>query len=377
LAIKFFSGVALQKNLASVIFLQSHFYILGCSYYFQQTLNIRESMKNRIITTCIVVGAGICGLIAADALQRSGVKIIVLDKGRGVGGRLATRRIQNGTFDHGAQYFTVRDNRFFSIVQEWLAAGIVQEWSRNFLTSAGLCSDESEPRYYGVGGMTSIAKYLARNIDVQLNERVVRISAHENLWYVETESGKIYQAESLILTPPVPQSLELVKRSGIPIPIKEKRLLEAVTYLPCLGVLALLDRASKIPSPGGLWLYDGPVLWIADNQQKGVSKAPAVTIHANPAFSRTYWDADDQAIIHELLTYASPWLGASVITAEIKRWRYSAPDSFVPEPCLFLAKPLPLLFAGDAFVSPCVEGAVLSGLAAAEYLLAEIRAAQV
>jgi len=118
-------------------------------------------------------------------------------------------------------------------------------------------------------------------------------------------------------------------------------------------------------------------LWIGDNQQKGVSKAPAVTIHANPAFSRAYWTADDQAIMHELLTHASPWLGASVVSAEIKRWRYSAPDSFVPEPCIFLAEPLPLLFAGDAFVSPCVEGAVLSGLAAAEHLLAEIRAARV
>jgi renalase len=334
-------------------------------------------MKKRIVTTCIIVGAGICGLIAADALQRAGVKVTVLDKGRGVGGRLATRRIQNGTFDHGAQYFTVRDSRFFSIVEEWLAAGIVEEWSRSFLTSAGPCSDESEPRYYGIGGMTGIAKYLARNIDVRLNEQVVLLSARQNLWYVETESGNTYQAESLILTPPVPQSLELVKHSGIPIPIREKRLLEAVTYLPCLGVLALLDSASKIPSPGGLWFYDSPVLWIGDNQQKGVSKAPAVTIHANPAFSRAYWTADDQAIMHELLTHASPWLGASVVSAEIKRWRYSAPDSFVPEPCIFLAEPLPLLFAGDAFVSPCVEGAVLSGLAAAEHLLAEIRAARV
>lgn len=330
-------------------------------------------MVRKAITTCLIIGAGICGLIAADALHRAGMKVVVLDKGRGVGGRLATRRIQNGVFDHGAQYFTVRDPKFHALVEEWLAAGIVEEWSRNFPTSTGPCGDESEPRYHGIGGMTSIAKHLARNIDVRLNEQVRKLAAHYGLWHVETESGALYQADAIILTPPVPQSLELIKRSGIPIPIKEKRMLESVTYIPCLGVLALLDGASKVPSPGGLWLYEGPVLWIGDNQQKGVSKAPAVTIHANPAFSRTYWDADDAAIAQELVAQSATWIGANVIETEVKRWRYSAPDAFVPEPCLALSEPAPLLFAGDAFVSPCVEGAVLSGIAAAEHLLTEIR----
>ncbi|MFN3385802.1 MAG: NAD(P)/FAD-dependent oxidoreductase [Candidatus Thermochlorobacter sp.] len=331
-------------------------------------------MITKAITTCLIIGAGICGLIAADALKRAGVKVIVLDKGRGVGGRLATRRIQDGTFDHGAQYFTVRDPKFHEIVEEWLAAGIVEEWSRNFLTPTGPCGDESEPRYYGINGMTGIAKYLARDLDVRLNEQVIQLIAQHSRWQVATKSGALYHADTVILTPPVPQSLELVKRAGIPIPIKEKRLLESVTYLPCLGVLALLDSASKIPSPGGIWLYDSPVLWIGDNQQKGVSKVPAVTIHATPAFSRMYWESDDEAIAQELIAQSAAWIGANVIHAEVKRWRYSAPDTFVPEPYLVLTEPAPLLFAGDAFVSPCVEGAVLSGLAAAEHLLTEIRA---
>ncbi|MCS7210208.1 MAG: FAD-dependent oxidoreductase [Chloroherpetonaceae bacterium] len=326
-------------------------------------------MAKKIATTCLIIGAGICGLIAADMLHRAGVKAIVLDKSRGVGGRLATRRIQSGTFDHGAQYFTVRDPKFYAIVEEWLAAGIVREWTRHFHTAAGPCDSDAEPRYYGIGGMTAIAKHIARHLEVHLNETVSKFYPNHKAWHIETTDGKLYQAESLILTPPVPQSLELVRKSGISIPIREKRMLEAVTYLPCLGVLALLEQESKVPHPGGLWLYDDAVLWLGDNQKKGVSQVPAVTIHATPAFSRTYWDADDAAISKALIEHASKWLGAKVLYAEVKRWRYSAPDSFVPEPFIALNAPLPLIFAGDAFVSPCVEGAVLSGMAAAEYLL--------
>ncbi|HEY5747869.1 MAG TPA: FAD-dependent oxidoreductase, partial [Chryseolinea sp.] len=41
----------------------------------------------------VVIGAGLSGLFAAGKLNASGYRVIVLDKGRGVGGRLATRRL--------------------------------------------------------------------------------------------------------------------------------------------------------------------------------------------------------------------------------------------------------------------------------------------
>ena len=77
--------------------------------------------------SCIVVGAGISGLLAAGALQGEGWNVTVLDKGRGVGGRMATRRVGGGTFDHGAQFFTVRGERFAGLVEDWLEAGVAAE----------------------------------------------------------------------------------------------------------------------------------------------------------------------------------------------------------------------------------------------------------
>ena len=76
--------------------------------------------------SCLVIGAGIAGLIAARALRAAGHRVLVLDKGRGVGGRMATRRIEGGVFDHGAQFVTVRDPRFQQIVEGWQAKGVVK-----------------------------------------------------------------------------------------------------------------------------------------------------------------------------------------------------------------------------------------------------------
>ena len=69
-------------------------------------------------TDVVVIGAGIAGLIAAGELKRAGLHVLVLDKGRGVGGRIATRRIGGATFDHGAQFITQRNPRFAAVLEK-------------------------------------------------------------------------------------------------------------------------------------------------------------------------------------------------------------------------------------------------------------------
>ena len=50
------------------------------------------------------------------------------DKGRGVGGRMATRKIGGNYFDYGAQFFTVRDSRFREAVARWESDNVVTPW---------------------------------------------------------------------------------------------------------------------------------------------------------------------------------------------------------------------------------------------------------
>ena len=98
---------------------------------------------------CLIIGAGIAGLLAARTLQERGLQVTVLDKGRGVGGRMATRRIGSAVFDHGAQFFTARDPRFQALVNSWLAAEVAAEWCRGFAGPEGVRQDDGHPRYRG------------------------------------------------------------------------------------------------------------------------------------------------------------------------------------------------------------------------------------
>ena len=107
----------------------------------------------------VVIGAGIAGLLAAQQLHSAGHEVTVLDKGKSPGGRLATRRIGAATLDHGAQFFTVRDAQFDHHVQQWVHDGVVREWCKGFSQHDG------HPRYIGTAGMSSIAKYLARDLE--------------------------------------------------------------------------------------------------------------------------------------------------------------------------------------------------------------------
>jgi renalase len=314
------------------------------------------------ISSCIIVGGGITGLITAIILQRNGIKVTVLDKGKGIGGRLATRKIKEGVFDYGAQYFSVNNLQFQQWVDEWLQAGIITEWCKGFTLE-----DNNKTRYRGVVSNRSIAKYLARNLTVHTSTKVIKLN-YSDRWLIKTESGHNFLGEILIMTPPVPQTLALFNDSNIVIPDALKNSLEQITYYQCIAVLALLSKPSNISFPGGILLNQEPLIWLADNYQKGISPHYAVTLHATPKFSETYWDSDNEIITNLLFNTASNWLNNSVIEYQVHRWRYSLPRTFYHQPYCALTE-LPLVIAGDAFVSPKIEGAVLSGIAAANYVL--------
>lgn len=314
----------------------------------------------------IVVGAGVSGLIAARTVQANGARVLVLDKGRGVGGRLATRRTDSGVFDHGAQFFTTRDPQFRLLVEAWEAAGIVRPWTTGFALADGTYKRDGEIRFCGINGMTAIPKHLAQGLDVRLKARVSCVQTEEAGWVVKTEVGERFSGRALLLTPPVPQTLQLLAAGNVPLPEQIRRNLEQINYAPCLVVLAQLAGVSLIPSPGGLWFAGEPIAWMADNRLKGVSpgKGAAITIHAGPQFSQAHWATPEAEVTATLLAVAAPWLGSVPVQTQLHRWRYSLPLRVYPERCLVWREPAPLVFAGDAFGGPRVEGAILSGLAA-------------
>jgi predicted NAD/FAD-dependent oxidoreductase len=321
----------------------------------------------------LIIGAGIAGLTAAQVFKQADQPVLVLDKGRSVGGRMATRRFGGGRFDHGAQYFTGRSERFKKWISEWQAAGVVTEWARGFAMGHYQPPALGHPRYRGLDGMTTITKYLARDLDVRVDTNVVSVSKDNNQWLIHTKSGKQFRGHALLLTPPVPQSLDLLYNGQVSLPDDVQNDLAAITYDSCLALMALFAGHSLLPEPGGLRLSDGPIAWIADNFQKGISPGGfGVTIHAAPEFSRQHWQTESAIIAQELLKAAAKWLHKDLIKWQLHRWRYSQPTMSYSEPTLFIPGPPALAFAGDAFGGPRVEGAASSGYAAAKALLSTV-----
>lgn len=305
----------------------------------------------------VVIGAGMSGLTAARSLHRAGLSVVVLDKGRGVGGRVATRRTDEAVFDHGCQFFTGTEPEFVGLIKEWLKTGGATEWCRGFGANDG------HVRYRGVPTMTAIAKHMASGLDVRLQETVIAV---EPGWRVVCASGQVFEADNVVLTAPVPQSLALVDAGKVELPGRVRKELEAIHYDRCLTVMAVIEGETKIPPPGALAFESEPVAWIASHDIEADANKHAVVIHAGPEFSSANWDRDRMEAGRSLLAAVTPWIGGHATSYQVHGWKFANPQTPHPETCVAAEGTGGLLvFAGDGFGIGLLEGAVMSGVAAA------------
>ena len=311
-----------------------------------------------------IVGAGLSGLVAGRRLVDAGVDVTLVDKGRAPGGRLATRRIGDATLDHGAQFFTVRTPAFQRQVDDWIGRGLVSIWSHGFV------SDDGHARYVAVNGMNSLAKDLAVGLDVRCSTMAFAIRPADTgdaapTWQVVIDDASTVDSDAVIVTTPLPQAFSLLVDSGIDL----DEALIRTDYDRTIALLATLDGTPAIPAPGGVQGPNPDIAFVADNHAKGVSAAPAITLHASASWSEEHWDDDLDDLRALLLELSSNWIGdASIVEAQVKKWRFATPQSPWPDPC-WVAPGGTIVLAGDAFDGPRVEAAHNSGLAAAHALV--------
>ncbi|MBN6189440.1 FAD-dependent oxidoreductase [Aneurinibacillus sp. BA2021] len=340
----------------------------------------------------IVIGGGISGMMAARTLVEAGEEqVIVLDKGRSGGGRLATRQVGEATFDHGAQYFTVRTPEFGAHVAAWKAEGWVSEWF-----------GVPHARYKAEGGMNRLTRHLAEPLDICVRVRVTSVEPEANGWrlhwvseeneyvpqtYDEVLPKDVYdpgnkasiRARAIIITAPPPQALYLLRQGGCQLEESMARQLSEVRYLPCLAALLTLDGPSAVPAPGYVRAKspDEPVQLVVDNYQKGISSHPALTVYACGRWSRTHFTEPDENILAQLIQEAQIFRGSSqLVNAQLKRWRFSLAETLYPARFADLGLSSPAVIAGDSFIDPNdqgqharIESAALSGISAAKRLL--------
>ena len=322
---------------------------------------MRHMTQNKIYDF-IVIGCGISGLLTAKKLKENGASVLILDKGRNFGGRMATRFFDGAKFDHGAQFFTVRSPVFQEYVNQWISQGIVKIWY----------GDEEKkqphPRYIAVNGMNSLPKYLGKNLEVKLSTEISHLYNKDKIWSVICTKGNKYNCNHVILTAPGPQTSDILKNSNIEIPKEIKNYLDNISYEKSLSIMLRLTKPSNIPKPGGLKMDHDILSWICDNQIKGISSAPALTIHTTSNYAEKTWDYPEKEKINDVIDILKDFLKISVKSARTQRWKFALPSNS-PQIGSISNFNLQMTFAGDTFGGTRIEGAALSGLDAADRII--------
>ena len=351
-----------------------------------------------------VIGAGLSGIVCARRLVSAGYSVCILDKSRGLGGRMATRRIseQQGNeqlrVDHGLRYWQAKSPGLQTLTEELVEAGVLKPWaaSEYEIQQVGelkKIAPEATPKYVTKTGMSAVAKHLLQQAksdgtlafeqgkNLLTNHRVVSLRYQQTHWTIECARGEVVQAKRCAIAIPAPQAADLLTsclqdegahsiQSSIEASIQQ---LESVSYFPCLTVMAgykpqLSSQVHK-PDPTGWMVCDKvgtSTDWVGlDSSKRGQTSDathPVVVIHSKPDFAQRYLDTTDlQPAASVLLRANARKLGDWIAQPDwfqIHRWRYAQVRSPYSSPVLAVTDSL--ICGGDWCISPDTDGNVTS-----------------
>jgi len=319
-----------------------------------------------------VIGAGIAGVTAARTLRDHGHQVTVFDKGRGVGGRTCTRRGDGHAFDHGAQYFKVSDDRFARFVDSWQQAGVVATWDAQFgvVTGDGLAVDTpAAPRLVGVGGSNVIAKHLAEGLDIHTSTRIAAANFTNEKWsLISTEQHGFDDFDMLIVAIPPAQALEL-----LPDDTSLAGDLAAMKMSSCWTVMVVFDEKVPLDYDALRVMCDSPLAWIArDGSKPGKAESNAWVLQATASWSADHFEQTPETVREKLLREFERLTDKALPTptyVDTQRWKYAlAQPADIKTRCLWEATQN-LCVCGDWCLDGKIEGAYLSGAAAAGHIL--------
>jgi hypothetical protein len=317
-----------------------------------------------------VIGAGLAGLVCAQKLQDNQLQVIVLDKSRGVGGRVATRRLHDTRVDHGLPLWENQGKFSEKLLQKLQQEGLLKQWIDEVYewTETGLKSTLRQG-YVPAAGMNAIAKYLAQNLNICKQCRVTNIQAQTTWQLHHTASDEPMLADLLVLAIPAPQAYDLL--NPLPLPSTWLSKLAGVTYNPCLALMAGYSPAHLLNFPWkALRLHHPELAWVAlDSSKRPPAPQPVFLLQSTPDFAQQFLDATElEHAGQHLLTIAAeillPWL-KSPDWFQIHRWRYATPHDSLAAPYLASETLLPLVCCGDWCGGEGYESALASGEATA------------
>lgn len=313
-----------------------------------------------------IVGAGMAGLACGMRLRDAGLDVTVLDKGRGPGGRTSTRRAAV-PFDHGAQYFTARDAAFQGAVVDWMARGVVAEWTPRvvaFDKPDSVARESSDlPRFVGVPGMNALAIDMAAALGVRTGVTVSALDRRADGWHLPTVADEsVGPFDAVVLTAPPPQTATLLGSHRFAARVATAEM------APCWAAMTSWADAIDVPFDAA-FVNDGPISWVArDGSKPGRPHPHAWVLHASPEWTRQHLEQSPDEVLPRLLQAFEALVRRpmpALAFSAAHRWRYAS----VPQPLVesHLWDPAAGIgVAGDWCGGPRVEGAWLSGRALAD-----------
>ncbi len=345
------------------------------------------------MATIAIVGAGITGLVCAQALQQQGHSVAIYEKSKGLGGRMATRRVGGTSADHGVRYLEPDGNlgQLMGVLHD---RKIVRSWRGAIarLLPDGSCQMLSHSRrYVAKEGMTAVAKWLAQGLTIHRHHRITAIAPESNRWALTAEqpdgSSAQYGADWVVLTVPAPQASALLKplvSLGLSHSVIDA--IDAVRFAPCITAIATYDAErwhdlDHSQTWHGL-LFDAhsDLAWISfENSKRPTLKPPhrpespptlPVFIFQSTAnFAEQHLDTADLApvgrhLLKQATQHLYEWMDMPANLA-VHRWRYAIASCPHPKTYISTQTPLPLVCAGDWCGGNQVTHAIQSGLDAA------------
>ena len=304
----------------------------------------------------LVIGAGMAGITCAQALAGAGQSVVVLDKGRGIGGRIATRRVAlpfgEASFDHGAQYINARDTDFARLLESVGAA----RWQ-----------DGAQVHHMvGTPGMTAVPRALACGLDIRQTCEVTGLIADNRGWQAITQH-QVWNAPRVVVTIPAPQVAGLL---GSDHPLSTR--VREIRMEPCLTLMAAFAPDSPRPF---MHRHDPEhaLAWIAQNSSKPGRCDVATTwvAQAGADWSATYLEWTPDRIAAQMLPLLCHEIACDARNAQYARahrWRYARVAKPLGQP--FLSNEAQSFYlGGDWCLGARVEDAWTSGRAIARDIL--------
>jgi len=313
-----------------------------------------------------IVGAGLAGLACARVLFGAQMPVSVFEKSRGLGGRIATRRVGRMAFDHGAQYLVVHDPGLREYLYLAGATGYAAEW-----VPAAPGRSRDERWHVGVPGMSSIVKPLAAGLDVKRGLKVKKCGRRDGAWYLKTESGdELGPFAVLLLAVPAPQAIELLHDFSGPLDVEAR--LRNVRMAPCWATMVAYADRLDVPADV-MESRDGPLSWAARDVGKPgrQSTLDCWVLHASPAWTREHLEDATASVAQAMVAeFASRLhITAKPRYQDAHRWRFARVEEPLGEPCLWDAESR-LGLCGDWCLDARAEAAWISGTRLARQVLA-------